>query len=647
MQKWNPDVASRFTLRSAETILSTPFRLVYPNADLVAFEETGLYARQFLAISYCWRSPDFLPRGYERHGVWPVRKSIVDAILAEKNHPRLGIWMDQMCIEQSSILDKQLSVAAMDIIYRSCLRLIILLEDVVLSAPEIALLTKYTIRTRPYNKGWILLPSEIPAFTTLHAKINAARWWTRAWCFHEFSVHQPWSDKRQMELIRNATFIMCGPTEDETVKVQWVNLSLLMGCAQYNLAAASSPSALTTGQAIYSGIVKAEEQDAGWRGSIMSRWNGVSRMGVSVLEDRVSIMLNLCDLGLAYVGPPVKTEDEGLWLSCVVAMAAGETYPLSMMSNASMVLRGRPTWLCKHEVCDTTVPPFKIGTLGGIYRVEEGEIELDMVFLDAPWQSVKEKHLAPTYDIFPEPIQTTEPDTHLPEARRGILAIYEDSPTEHDIPRRRFLAGCILSGDMFTGRLWQQIKRDVVGPNYNVGFFKPLVPNPDFRGPAKILLAKLLPVSNLLGIGQAQPSEATIDDAALFLTWITDPRSMYYIGLYTFRVPSTRYWDTSFITSLTVNEKFKEGLDKDLRTAVPVDLLGTSCIPLRAWFLRPVDEEELGRKGEKKEEEKREKWRVVGKGMLLGEPDLLGEARESEGMRGAKMLLKKRTIVSG
>ena len=96
-----------------------------------------------MAVSNCWRSKDFLLEGYERYGSWPVSKPFVDAIISEKNHPRVGIWMDELCIDQVSSEDKRQSVAAMDIIYRSCIRLLVLLEDVFLNEAEVSLYLKY------------------------------------------------------------------------------------------------------------------------------------------------------------------------------------------------------------------------------------------------------------------------------------------------------------------------------------------------------------------------------------------------------------------------------------------------------------------------------------------------------------------------
>lgn len=630
LQKWNPEAASRFDLRSTSTILSTPFRLIYPDCDLHSFEETGLYARQFLAISYCWHSPEFLPEGSERHDIWPIKKSIVDAVLAEKNHPRVGIWIDQVCIDQSSALDKQLSIAAMDIIYRSCMRLVVLLEDVLLTEQEVQLVQKYDIAQRPHNNGWNFESSEIETFKSFYEKVDAARWWSRAWCFHEMCVHRPWSERRRTDHRFNATFILCGPN-DTTVRMKWTNLVLLMSRAMHVL-----PNGPTwwKGHAITSGRIKPEDQENGCSGSIMARHDAISNTGCSLLQDRISILINLCGLGLAYKGPPLDTEEELLYLSSLLALAAGDLHPLSMMDSQSMMLKGKPTWISKHEANDPTLPGYKIGTMEGIHRVEEGEIELDMLFLDAPWRSIKENDLRATYDIFPCTITTTYPASEIPEAEGRVASIYPYSDVDFDIPRRRFLAGCILNGGMFTSRLWEQVKRDVVGPIYDTGIFKDLSFNPAFRSAAKAFLAHLAPVSTLLGI--AQPSPSTLDDATLFLTWLTDPRSMYYIGLRTFRVPCTMRWDSTFITSLTINEHFDNGPDREIQVAVPTHLLKTSCMPLRVWILRPVKGDQV-----------KEKWRIIGKGLLLGEPDLLTEAIESAGKPGAKVILRKRTIVGG
>jgi hypothetical protein len=154
LEKWDPHTRSLFALRSPFMILDTPFRLVYPTIDQSSFDETDFYVGQYMAVSYCWRSEDFLPNDYKRHDIWPVSKPFVDAIIGEKNHPRVGIWMDQLCIDQKSPEDKRMSVAAMDVIYRSCIRLLVLLEDVFLDTAEIALHSNYEFPRAHFDPAW-------------------------------------------------------------------------------------------------------------------------------------------------------------------------------------------------------------------------------------------------------------------------------------------------------------------------------------------------------------------------------------------------------------------------------------------------------------------------------------------------------------
>ena len=193
--KWDPHTRSLFALRSPIMILNTPFRLVYPTINQSSFDETGLYVRQYMAVSYCWRSKDFLPDDYKRHDSWPVRKPFVD-LVSEKNHPRVGIWIDLLCIDQDSPEDKKKYVAPIDVIYRSCIRLLVLLEDVFLDTAEIALHSNYEVPRAHYDSAWRPPAREEPVIATFYEKVASARWWERAWCFHEFNINELWSDKR-------------------------------------------------------------------------------------------------------------------------------------------------------------------------------------------------------------------------------------------------------------------------------------------------------------------------------------------------------------------------------------------------------------------------------------------------------------------
>lgn len=627
LDRWYPATRANFSRRSTSTILDTPFRLVYPNADLAAFDETGLYVRQYMAVSYCWRSKDFLPDGYERHGSWPLSKPFVDAIIAEKNHPRVGIWMDQLCIDQKSSIDKQKSISAMDIIYRCCLRLLVLLEDVHLDQNEIELFRKYDPRDTPYDPAFRPMALEQAAIDRLQSKIMAARWWQRAWCFHEFSVNEPWTDKRQRNEIHNATFVMNGP-QRTTISVKWWTLHNVMGLASTSNA---------PGMEILVPAHSYKDREADWRSSLMARHNGVSSKGCLLLHDKLSIMINMCGVGLAYQGPSLRSPDEVLFIGALFALAAGEGHPLTLFDGrATPRLLDSPSWLQRNLTGDDLfVPKFKPGDMKGIHRVSMQAIELDMLFLPTPaaWTGVTDADLSPTHKIFPHIIPTTRPATHGPVQESFVTASRTDK--DLDIPRRRFLAGCIKNGYSFTARLWKQLEQDVVGPNYNQGYMKDLAPNLSLRSAAQELLAQLLPVSALLNI--PSPSIFTVEDAHLFITWLTDPRSVYYISVYTYSILCTDSGEQAFSTHVAANENFSSGPVEELKAAIPIDLLSLDCMRLKVWLLRPAKTDS---------EDGPTRWRVVGKTLLLGEPDLRQEADRSMGGQDAVVKIR-RAIVGG
>lgn len=622
---WDPDTGLLFETRSESSILDTPFRLIYPNSALASCRETELYVRQYMAISYCWRSEDFLPEGYQSYGDWPVSKPFVDAILDEKDHPRVGIWMDQLCIDQASSIDKHKSVAAMDVIYRSCLRLLVLLEDVCLDGAEASLAQdgKYDVHKTPFDPAWNPPAEDVPVIQRFIRKVGAARWWERAWCCHEFNVNEPRSTDRQSYYIHQATFIMNGP-EGSTVKVQWRVMARILGLYPFD----------------FSGLdllipIEFGDREPGWRSSLMARHNGVISKGCLYAGDKISVMINMCGLGLAYCGQAQRTTDEVLYTGSLLALAAGEAHPLNMFnSEAVPTLNGNPSWLSQNHAAEgVTVARFKLGGLNGIHRVSMQDIELDMVLLPQPkrWIGGLDLDTACTRLIFPDTISTSYSTQH------GYLLVpyasSSRSDEELDEPRRRFLASCILSGYDFTAGLWAQLNKDVVEANYNQAYNFKSALNPALLLPAQRLLEQLLPVTALLGI--PPPATFTLEDAHLFLNWLTDQRSGYYINLMTRRIQCTIDGRSAFTTGMEANAHHWDGPFEELWAAIPTDVLNVGCIPLRIWLLRP---------GESREG--RVRWRLVGKALLLGEPDLRREAEESKESDDAVVRVQ-RMVVSG
>jgi hypothetical protein len=630
LTKWDATDASRFILRSSSTILDTPFRLIFPDSALPSFTETGLYVRQYLAISYCWHSDEFLPRTYKRHGNWPISKPFVDAILSHKDHPREGIWMDQLCIDQSSSVDKVQSIAAMDIIYRSCIRLVVLLEDVFLDEQEAKLLQKYDIITL---RRFVPEGNEKHLFTSFYQKVNDARWWKRAWCLHEFGVSDPWAEKRFQD-IHEATFIVNGP-HGSTLKIKWVHLQSIMATA---LLVPSNREShvleMLNGQYMLTPVERNDEENHGLRSSLMARYNAVIQKGSRYLADRLTILINMAGLALAYVGDEMQTEDEVLYFSTLLALAIGEPYPLNMFHGRSIILDDRASWLAPSAaVGDTSIPRFKPGGVQGIHRVSTQYIELDMIVFGSAWEQVNDKDISCTQIIFREIVPTTQPPGHVP---CGILdvAITTHSESILDESRRRFVAACIMNGYTFTARLWEQLKRDVVIPSHKSGVFEDLIPDPSLQAAAQQFVAQLSASRRIHDFGL---QTFTLEDAQLFLAWLLDPSSMYYIGyLHPYRLPSTSEGHSALVTALHVKEDFFEESLENLQFAVPADVLTEKCTALRVWLLRPT-----------KDENSTGKWKLVGKALLLGEPDLSYALETSSGKESVLLISKKRMIIGG
>jgi hypothetical protein len=326
-------------------------------------------------------------------------------------------------------------------------------------------------------------------------------------------------------------------------------------------------------------------------------------------------MLNISGLALAYDDDGSSDKEKVLYVCALLALAAGEAYPLSMMDSKQIKLDGNTTWLSPSIAAqDTTIPNFILGSVQGIRHISTEFIELDMIFLKAPWGLRQhDAQLETANQVFPEIIRNTEPLKHTPD---GVvvspLKVQLDS--EYDKHRRRFIAICIENGLRFTAALWEQLKRDIVHPNYNQGVHQDLQPNAALSVPAQKFLEQLHRSAN------AEIVERTafdVEDAKLFLTWVTDPRSMYYISYLMVRLQCTIDGRHALMTHTLINEHWGGAVFEELQAAIPVDLLDASCIPLRIWILQPLEIKE----------DKVVSWRIVAKALLLGEPDLMEEVR--------------------
>jgi hypothetical protein len=60
----------------------------------------------------------------------------MEAVLAIRQIPKEGVWIDKLCINQDDTADRRRHIGVIDAIYRSARRVVILLEDVQLNKDE-------------------------------------------------------------------------------------------------------------------------------------------------------------------------------------------------------------------------------------------------------------------------------------------------------------------------------------------------------------------------------------------------------------------------------------------------------------------------------------------------------------------------------
>ncbi|KAL9627416.1 MAG: hypothetical protein Q9164_007613, partial [Protoblastenia rupestris] len=83
----------------------------------------------YVALSYCWGSVEYPPPEAVQYPL-PISPLMFAALAAERQWRTTGVWIDQLCIDQKNKVEKGVSIAAMDTVYRSAQRVVIALLDI-------------------------------------------------------------------------------------------------------------------------------------------------------------------------------------------------------------------------------------------------------------------------------------------------------------------------------------------------------------------------------------------------------------------------------------------------------------------------------------------------------------------------------------
>ncbi len=171
----------------------------------------------YVTASYCWLHPEDIDAGQDLQATrkspdsWidlgtvettsyplPVSPLLYHALLQERQSAHEGVWIDQVCIDQTSSIEKQVAVNAMDLIYKCARTVVVLLDDIQVSLEEQDFLASHIVEFEQYKgSGTFFEPhyNERPPFMKANPvlrnfflKLVGAKWFERAWCMHEMRL---------------------------------------------------------------------------------------------------------------------------------------------------------------------------------------------------------------------------------------------------------------------------------------------------------------------------------------------------------------------------------------------------------------------------------------------------------------------------
>ncbi|KAM3076254.1 hypothetical protein ACMFMF_005589 [Clarireedia jacksonii] len=550
-------------------------------------------------------------------------------------------------------------------IYDSCRKMLILLEDVTLDSEDIKLLEKYSTAMIDQTLDAPSGEAEIQRLANICATIENSRWWSRAWCFHELEVNKPWSDMRHDYYAHNATFIVkrASPAQNGVMTISLKLLTL-----QWARSVTIEHAIVTDGilnQRILRWTIFSNDlsryHDPPRRGrgtlrsSLMARYLLASYNDCRFPSDIASITINLAGLAF-YVVDYFQNQDQVFFAMAMLALACGEKRPLTWIENPkieeSQTLPGTystASWLSRPSVeLDTTLPKFTVGSIEGIYSMTHECIELDLLFFETPVEDIDDEELVKTKEIFPDtPIRSREVRMRDGQLDPSTPSTNDDT---HDKGRRFFLAAALRLGLDGICHLWNILNEELVQPSFNNIRSEPFQGSEVLRPAAKRLLNWLNTPSDVHSASNSTHDDSNYEEVLLsFLTFITDPRAgdltctpCGWIRCSDNSKAIVRY---PRLKHLSLYRDFSR-----FRLAIPTDLIGYPPNLTRAWVLQPLNEQGQDILNTSNNaglyESTADRWRLVGKTWLLGEPSILSKSSDM-GISNQFVTLRKRQFVQG
>lgn len=424
LEQLNPDLRLKFYPKE-DALSQLTLRVLCPHEPALG------RIPSFIAISYCWHSDAWnpAPAAHPIRPGWEISQGMIDAIMNLRTSPDEGVWLDRLCINQADEAEKEIAIGAMDVVYRSARRLIILLEDIQLNASEQASGQMYArfykemadeVRERgldapdrfadkiefanaffPNREEKLdagdkhLIRAAAKPFVM---KMLSARWYSRAWCSHESRVVRHLKDKA------NNPVFLCFGSDGRVVSYEFRFLLYLANRLQnaepeVNLQRLAS-SVDTDFYAYFNGPNSASllqrlmrlrslMPDASPKVSSMQNMMLTSSVHCFLIRDLLSIGLNTSGIPLFFRGD-ITCKEDIFWIFAALVIASGDISPLRFETRKLKLLdeSQKPviSWLClpikAHILAyDESLSPSAVS----ITAVTREYIELDLlVFSSSP-----------------------------------------------------------------------------------------------------------------------------------------------------------------------------------------------------------------------------------------------------------------------
>ncbi|KAF2098852.1 hypothetical protein NA57DRAFT_76089 [Rhizodiscina lignyota] len=223
LKQFAPTEYELFSEKNADK-KSIPFKLITTSPTWNEARTTS-----FLAVSYCWHANDWtvVSRLFESvdPARWelPLSPPMISAILSLATCDDEGIWIDQICVNQSNEDEKKNAIENMDTIFRNARVVGISIEDVNISETQECALEIFSVTQesaletifshnldeerrnkeeiqkapKPITLGLVedvvaagqLERRHIGGLVSYINSFFCARWFSRAWCVHEYQLN--------------------------------------------------------------------------------------------------------------------------------------------------------------------------------------------------------------------------------------------------------------------------------------------------------------------------------------------------------------------------------------------------------------------------------------------------------------------------